>query len=347
MMKDKKNEKKNMDAAAVKPKKDGKKQNRQPKTGKKLLLQICRVILVSVLAFLAAVAVFVVTIRYRGKSQIMNDTVGNAAQMKMDRPRNTSELDAGFDPFSEAEGRQAQEAGDDSAAKDGESGEEVSLKEGQVFYNGKIYEFNQDILTFLFMGIDQHSETVREQTEGYDGGNADAIFLVVLNPHIKKMQIIAIDRNTMADVDIYSYYGDYEETVKTQITVQHGYGDGTVKSAAYMEKAVSNLLYGLPINGYCAINMSAIPKINDAIGGVDVVCLDDLTKWDKSLVKGETVHLLGKSAFTYLQKRDIGQFASAEGRLERQRQYIGAFGRQISARWRERSSWGNGTRSFT
>ncbi len=327
MMKDKKNEKKNMDAAAVKPKKDGKKQNRQPKTGKKLLLQICRVILVSVLAFLAAVAVFVVTLRYRGKSQIKNDTVGNAAQMQMDR-HNTSELDPGIGPGGGTEKGSVDGSGQDAVS-------ETDLKEGQILYEGKVYEFNEDILTFLFMGIDQRSETVREQTEGYNGGCADAIFLVVLNPHIKKMQIIAVDRNTMADVDIYDYYGNYEETIQTQITIQHGYGDGTVKSAAYMEKAVSNLFYGLPINGYCAVNMSAIAKINDAVGGVDVVCLDDLTKWDKSLVKGETIHLEGKHAYNYLRRRDVNEFASAERRLERQRQYIGAFIAKAKERFKE------------
>lgn len=186
------------------------------------------------------------------------------------------------------------------------------------------YVFNEDIMTFLIMGIDQRSETVTEYSEGFEGGSADAIFLAVLNPHRKKLQIIAIDRNTMADVDIYDYYGNYEKTIQTQLCVQHGFGDGTVKSAESMVKAVSNLLYGLPINGYCAINMSAIEKINDFLGGVCVTVLEDLTKWDKTLVKGKEVHLKGSSAFCYVQRRDVEVFGSAEGRLERQKQYITA-----------------------
>ena len=275
-------------------------------------------------------------LRSRGRSQLENDTVGSAAGMQMNR-RHTSELDLGLDVTNRSvslsdSAFEMEEDKETSAVTEADGPEE---KEGRVFYKGKAYDFNQDIMTFLVMGIDQRSETVQEQKEGYNGGSADAIFLVVLNPHIEKVQIIAIDRNTMTDVDIYDYYGTYLETVQTQLCVQHGYGDGTVKSAQYMEKAVSNFMYGLPIHGYCAINMSAIEKINDAVGGVDVVVLDDLTKWDWRLEKGKTVHLEGRRAFVYLQRRDTGIFGSAEGRLERQKQYLEAFIIKAKAQFKE------------
>ena len=251
-------------------------------------------------------------LRTMGKHQLTQNSVGSVSEMRMEKKKHhTSELDTENLMSDETE--------------ETEQTEEEEEKEGRVYYNGKAYDFNRDILTFLVMGIDQRSETVQEYTEGFEGGSADAIFLLVLDPHSKKMQIIAIDRNTMTDVDIYDYYGSYEKTVKTQLCVQHGFGDGTVKSAGYMEKAVSNLLYGLPINGYCAVNMSAIPQINDAVGGVDVTVLDDITKMDKTLVKGADVHLMGKSAFWYVQCRDTGVFGSAAGRLERQKQYLTAY----------------------
>lgn len=247
-----------------------------------------------------------------GKSQLKKGSVGSVAEMTMGKA--DGDNSAGKD--SAGEGRQKAEQAEDSL---------LGEKEGRVFYQGKAYDFNQDILTFLIMGIDQRTEKVTEYTEGFNAGSADAIFLLVLNPHTEKMQILAIDRNTMTDVDIYDYYGKYEETVQTQICVQHGFGDGTKKSAGYMEKAVSNLLYGLPINGYCAVNMSAVSRINDSIGGVEVEVLDDCTAMDKSLVKGDTVHLKGSTAFWYVKYRDTNVFGSAEGRLERQKQYINAF----------------------
>lgn len=71
--------------------------------------------------------------------------------------------------------------------------------------------------------------------------------------------------------------------------------------------------------------MSAIPTINDAVGGVDVTVLEDLSRVDKSLVKDEKVHLLGQSAFWYVKYRDTNEFGSADRRLERQKQYLTAF----------------------
>lgn len=268
-------------------------------------------------------------LRHRGRKQLHADTVGSAAvmQQQMRGRHHTSELDPGLDATESVYG----------AADAGQTTDAAEEKEGRVWYDGKAYDFNEDIMTFLVMGIDQRSETVQEWDgeEDFDGGSADAIFLVVLNPHIRKMQIIAIDRNTITDVDFYDNEGKYIETLRTQLAVQHGFGDGTQKSAEYMEKAVSNLFYGLPVNGYCAINMSAIDKVNDAVGGVDVTVLEDLTRWDRKLVKDRIVHLEGKSAYCYLRSRDTHAFGSAEGRLERQKQYIGAFIEKAKAQLKE------------
>lgn len=202
--------------------------------------------------------------------------------------------------------------------------EEQRWQEGWVKYQGNIYAYNENILTFLFMGIDKDSE-VEETAEGTNGGHADALFLVVMNPEKKMIQIIGINRNTMADVDIYDDKGSYVMTEKAQITVQHGFGNGLEESCEYQKKAVSRLFYGLPIHGYAAIHMSAIPTINDAVGGVDVRVLEDLTVKDRTLVKDAQVHLMGETAFWYVKYRDADIFGSADMRLERQKQYLNAF----------------------
>ena len=155
-----------------------------------------------------------------------------------------------------------------------------------VRYNGNVYDYNEDITTFLIMGIDKDDEVVKEVQEGTDGGQSDALFLLVLNPHDESIKIIGINRNTMTDVDIYDDYGRYMTTTIAQIAVQHGFGNGMEESCEYQVKAVSNLFYQLPIHGYAAINMSAISTINDIVGGVDVTVLEDLTKWDSKLVEG-------------------------------------------------------------
>lgn len=197
-------------------------------------------------------------------------------------------------------------------------------QEGWVKYEGTIYAYNEDIMTFLFMGIDKNSD-VKEVEEGTNGGQADALFLAVMNPHDHTIKIIGINRNAMTDIDIYNEEGAYVTTKTAQIAVQHGFGNGMEESCEYQQKAVKKLFYNLPIHGYAAINMSAIETINDAVGGVDVKVLEDLTWVDPALKKDAQVHLTGKSAFWYVKARDTGQFASADLRLTRQKQYLRAF----------------------
>lgn len=200
----------------------------------------------------------------------------------------------------------------------------VSWQDDWVRYNGNIYDYNENITTFLIMGIDK-MDNVIEVSEGTDGGQADALFLLVINPDKQKIQVIGINRNTMTDVDIYDEYGSYVTTQIAQIAVQHGFGDGVEESCKYQVNAVSNMFYQLPIHGYAAINMSAIPTINDSIGGVTVDVLEDLTKWDKTLVKGEKVHLEGESAYYYIKARDINIYGSSDSRYDRQKQYLNLF----------------------
>lgn len=202
--------------------------------------------------------------------------------------------------------------------------EENKWQEGWVKYQGKIYQYNEEVMTFLVMGIDKYSD-VEEVPEGTDGGQADALFLVILNPKDKTIKVLGINRNSMTDIDIYDDKGEYTTTVKAQIAVQHGFGNGMEESCEYQVKAVENLLYGVPIHGYAAVNMSAIATINDAVGGVEVTVLEDLTKKDASLVEGSRVHLMGESAFWYVKYRDVYIEHSADGRLERQKQYLKAF----------------------
>ena len=198
-----------------------------------------------------------------------------------------------------------------------------------VKHNGTIYDYNEDIMTFLVMGIDKMDEEVKEVYGEIDGGQADALFLVVFNPHNKTTKVIGINRNTMTDIEIYDEYGNYMTTYEAQIAVQHGFGDGVEGSCELQERAVSNLFYQLPIHGYAAINMSAIATINDAVGGVDVIPEYDFSVGDYDFYAGEEVHLDGEAAFAFLHGRDIKQIGSADKRLARQKLYLTSFIRKV------------------
>lgn len=204
-------------------------------------------------------------------------------------------------------------------------------QEGWLQYEGRIYEYNDDIMTFLIMGIDKNGEV--ENSQGAtDGGQADALFLVVADRGKKEIRLVGINRDTMVDINAYGAYGEGTEgSAKAQIAVQHGFGDGRELSSELTRDAVSGLFYNLPIHGYAAVNMDAIPVINDAVGGVTLEVLEDIDtdKYGKSIGKvwheGEEIHLQGMEAYCYVRWRDREKFESARLRLARQKQYLEAF----------------------
>ena len=205
--------------------------------------------------------------------------------------------------------------------------------ESYISYNGQKYQHNDHLRTYLYMGIDKDGP-VTEAEDSVSGGQSDAMFLIVVDSEKKTISVLSINRNTMTDVDVYDKDGNFVDTRELQICLQHGFGDGMRTSCQRSVDAVSNLLYGEPISGYIAMNMDAMPMMNDSVGGVTVEVLDDLTSPSRnvSLHKGETVTLNGDEAYVYLRSRDINEFDSATERLNRQMQYIQAFVKQAKSK---------------
>ena len=205
--------------------------------------------------------------------------------------------------------------------------------ENYISYNGQRYQHNDHLRTYLYMGIDKDGP-VTEAEDSVSGGQSDAMFLIVVDSEEKTISVLSINRNTMTDVDVYDKDGNFVDTRELQICLQHGFGDGMRTSCQRSVDAVSNLLYGEPVSGYIAMNMDAMPMMNDSVGGVTVEVLDDLTSPSRnvSLHKGETVTLNGDEAYVYLRSRDINEFDSATERLNRQMQYIQAFVKQAKSK---------------
>ena len=203
-----------------------------------------------------------------------------------------------------------------------------------ILYKGGNYVLNEDLITVLVMGIDK--ETVVEvggqsweEEEGsqFAGGQADALFLLLINPHDKNVYVISINRNTMAEVDVFDEEGNYQGVFTEQIALQHGYGDGKEESCLRQVKAISRMFHGIPIHGYAAVSMDAIPELNDMVGGITVEVLDDIIypEYDMDLHQGETVTLFGEKAYWYVRLRNENVFNSNELRLQRQKQYMTTF----------------------
>ena len=216
----------------------------------------------------------------------------------------------------------------DTPIKIAENDGSYAWKEGDIKYNDHIYRYNEEILTFLILGIDSQDKVNKGKVTDYkDGGQSDAIFLTVLNPKNNSVKLIAVNRNTITDVDIYNSDGTFAGTMPLQITLQHGYGDGRELSCERSVNAVSKLFKNIPIHGYISINMGAIPEINDAVGGVPVTVMENSKWYSENLEKnvGKTVVLHGIDAYEYLQNRNVEDFDSATNRLNRQKQYLKSF----------------------
>ena len=117
-----------------------------------------------------------------------------------------------------------------------------------IYHNGKAYRFNEEMITLLFMGIDQRSEEV-EQILGISGesGQADTIFLVAMNPLNDKIKVIAVSRDTMTEIPIFDARGNYLGEEKNHLGLAYAFGDGREKSCQYMVDAVSRLFYGIQL----------------------------------------------------------------------------------------------------
>lgn len=236
----------------------------------------------------------------------------------------TKAENAGFHIADDTENSYEQQvAGQTDTTQD--SGQE-KWQEGVVAYQGKEYLYNTDIKTYLMMGVDIDGP-VQQSSDYTQGGQSDALFLLVVNNKTEQLQVISINRNTMADIELCDEEGIDMGPLKTQICLQHAFGDGKRLSCSKTVDAVSGLFQNIPISGYLAMNMGGIPQMNDAVGGVEVTVQQDISfpKAGVNLKKGQKVTLNGMQAYYYLHGRDTEEYDSATKRLQREEQYIVAY----------------------
>ncbi len=205
-------------------------------------------------------------------------------------------------------------------------------EQGQIIYKGQKYQYKNNIKTYLLMGIDSMEEVYPKQG-ATNGGQSDALFLLIVDDEAKSWSVVAINRNTMTDVDVYDETGQCLWSTSAQICVQHGFGDGMEQSCERTVSTVSRTLFDLPIDGYFSINMGALPQFNDALSGVTLTSMDTIDVPDVGvhIDEGQQVTLQGMDAWAYLVWRDDTKVDSATRRLERQEQYIQAAYSQIES----------------
>ena len=236
-----------------------------------------------------------------------------------------------FGAYSLRNARSARQTAEHGKTIDEMMGRGEDTSEVPVMLNGKSYIRNPDLEAYLLMGIDRQGEA--ESTGSYnDGGQADVLLVLVLDHTNGAFTALQISRDTMTEVPVLDVLGKPYMTLYEQVALAHFYGNGLERSCENTVQAVSNLLYGMKIDGYAALNMDAIPVLNDLVGGVAVTIEDDFSASDPTLREGETVTLLGEHAYHYIHDRmNVGD-GSNIARMRRHRTYLDAFSAAYEAR---------------
>ena len=209
-----------------------------------------------------------------------------------------------------------------------------------VTINGVKCKPNWDIETYLFIGEDSKGVKTRK-TEADGTGQSDVLELLVIDTKNNTYHKLPINRDTITDVKSLDDDGSYLATTKTQIALAHANGDGMELSCENTVNAVSNLLYGIRIDGYICLNMDSIKVLNHLAGGVPVTIEDDFSQSDTSLVKGQTVTLTDDQAMHYVHDRmNVGD-GTNECRMRRQKAYIDALFPLYKAKLQENSGFIN------
>ena len=220
-----------------------------------------------------------------------------------------------------------------------EEGNEAFMNEGVVTWNGKQYRKKGAMTTILVAGIDKEETTASSYKVSYrDGGQADFLLLLAIDHEERKVHQLQIDRDTMAEVTVLGVYGNVTGTRELQICLAHNYGARPEEQAGYTVEAVSRVLNGFEIDGYCMFGYGAVPDLNDLLGGIPVTVPEDMTSVNPEWVAGRTLTLKGQEAETFVRTRKTIGSGSNQERMTRQAVYM----RSAIEKMRNRFSQDNG-----
>lgn len=191
-------------------------------------------------------------------------------------------------------------------------------------WNGNMYEYREGLVNILFLGVDGRGKAEKNTAVGF-GPRADCIILVVLDTRQDNLTFLNISRDSVTPIRWYDSTGKEIGLYEYQLGLQYTLGDGLETSCQLMEEAVSRMLGGIPIDGYCALYWEGVETLQEKTGPVTVNVPQELHELDPYhfLEYGE-MELTPEQAKIFVQGRDIEQTGSNELRLLRQQEYIKA-----------------------
>lgn len=198
-----------------------------------------------------------------------------------------------------------------------------------IVRDGVEYFPRQDITVVMVSGIDRTGPMESSGTYNNPGA-ADMVSLLIFDQTNGKIDIISLNRDTMMEIPVLGFGGKSAGTIRGQLALAHTYGSGLEDSSMNLRHAVSDFLYGLQIDYYVTMNMDAIARINDAVGGVTVNVTDDFSAIDPTIPMGE-VKLMGQQAVNFVRtRRGMGDGTNLT-RMDRHKEYMSGFLKALDA----------------
>ena len=217
-------------------------------------------------------------------------------------------------------------------AKDKNTAAQAALDrehESRVVYNGNQYPLKSGLMSVLLIGSDRYPEDERTDGEKESNNSAFADFLVLL--------VFDHNRKTLTPIHICADMlcklpGDSaEENENGKIAFAYSFGTSKRDGCVNLCKAAEDLLCGAPIDHYAAIDMEAIPLVNDLLGGVTIKLQDDFSALGSEFLRGNSVTLHGSESLTYIRHQGQESADSHAQRRARQQCYLDAVIENISA----------------
>ncbi len=185
--------------------------------------------------------------------------------------------------------------------------------------DGVEYQYNQDIYNLLLLGVDRGNGDTEDQL----AGQADVLILISLNKKTRELSLLQIPRDTFVPVRVYNMLGEYLLSNQAPICTAYAYGDGGISSGQMMETAVSELLYGIPVERFISVDIQAISWMANAVGGVPVTGYAEFAEVWNLPEDGSPILLTGEMAEIYVRGRNLpGMDGSDQNRLARQKEFL-------------------------
>ncbi len=213
-------------------------------------------------------------------------------------------------------------------------------------YDGKSYIENSSVSTLLLLGVDKDLESSNGLGKYRNGGQADFVMLLVMDSENKTVRRLQIDRDSVTQVPYLDVLGRDRGTREWYLTLSHNFGETPLENNRNTAQAVKNLFNGayetlytedgtnasalrklmanpVRIDMCASLYMDGIAELNDALGGVTVEIIDDLSNTDLPYQIGETVTLHGNEAEKYVRTRQkVGEGTNVERMKNRQNAYM-------------------------